>query len=306
LPNLIKTALLEDLTQRFGNLRKLSESKSLFVVGNDAARLYLRYSKTHQGGRTFFGLRQIDLRELEGRNAFICFYTDDDSVPLFVPFADFEEVFHSAEVASDGQYKVQIVAEAGTRELYIPKIGRFNLDGYAGADTIANRLDSARLTRTPNLSHCQVQTLLAAIGYFKGYDVFIPSSDVCTLDWGLARRFPLRDTVPSHVRPVERIICEIDVLWIDRTRNVLQGLFEVEHSTPVYSGLLRFNDVLLTFPDVTRFFVVSNDARRDLFVRQTRRPTFVQSGLSELTSFLEYANVYDWFQRLAGSSQSPS
>lgn len=152
----------------------------------------------------------------KGRNAFLCFYTDDGSTPLFVPFADFEEVFHSADVAADGQYKVLVISEGGTRELYITKIGRFNLDGHAGVDTVTGRLDSERLDRTPPLSHCQVQTLLAAIGYCKGYDVFIPSNDICTLDWTLAERFPVRDAVPPHVRAVERIISEIDVLWIDR------------------------------------------------------------------------------------------
>lgn len=297
--NLIKKALLDRLANQFGDLHKLSGSQSLFTVGNDAARIYLRYSKVHSCGRSFFGLRQTDLRELEGRNSFLCFFLDDGSDPLFVPYADFEEVFHSAEPADDGQYKAQIISEEGTRELYIPKIGRFNLDGYVGTEAVASRLDPNRLASTPDLSHCQVQTMLAAIGNSKGYDVFVPANNVCALDWSLAPRFALRETVPQHVQTIEPVISEIDVLWIDKQTNVLHGLFEIEHSTPVYSGLLRFNDVLLTVPDVNRFFVVSNDTRRELFVRQARRPTFTQSRLAELTSFLEYANVYDWFQRLA-------
>ncbi|MGC9261878.1 MAG: hypothetical protein ACP5I8_17615, partial [Phycisphaerae bacterium] len=80
--------------------------------------------------------------------------------------------------------------------------------------------------------------------------------------------------------------------------NAIEGLFEVEHSTSIYSGLLRFNDVLLTDPNTVRFYIVSDEKRRDCFSRQAYRPTFRQSGLSERTSFLEYANVFDWHQRL--------
>jgi len=78
----------------------------------------------------------------------------------------------------------------------------------------------------------------------------------------------------------------------------IEGLYEVEHSTPVYSGLLRFNDILLTDPRVSRFSIVPNDVRRDVFSRQLFRPTFKKSGLAELCSFLEYANVFAWHGRL--------
>jgi len=94
-------------------------------------------------------------------------------------------------------------------------------------------------------------------------------------------------------------LSEIDVVWVASGRNAIEGLFEVEHSTPIYSGLLRFNDILLTDPKVSRFSIVSNDSRRAVFARQVSRPTFRRSGLSELASFLEYANVFEWHTRLA-------
>jgi hypothetical protein len=43
--------------------------------------------------------------------------------------------------------------------------------------------------------------------------------------------------------------------------------------------------------------------RRSLFVRQLNRPTFRVSGLNQLCTFLEYKNVYGWFQRVC-SNQS--
>jgi len=110
--------------------------------------------------------------------------------------------------------------------------------------------------------------------------------------------FSLRRTIPAGFDSVRNILSEIDVVWVARGRESITGLFEVEHSTPVYSGLLRFNDILLTEPKVSRFSIVSNDARRALFARQLSRPTFIKTGLSELTSFLEYANVVDWHARI--------
>src|SRR5206468_1971717 len=99
------------------------------------------------------------------------------------------------------------------------------------------------------------------------------------------------------------ILSEIDVIWIKRGSGNIAAMFEVEHSTPVYSGLLRFNDFHLIVPTMRpRFTVVSNDARRSLFVRQINRPTFQASGLGELCTFLEYANVYDWWKRLSPST----
>src|SRR5258705_1932773 len=128
--NPTKFKTLDDLRQRFGNVRKLKGSESLFVIGDEAARLYFRYSKVHTGGRTFFGLRAVDLRQLEAHNSFLCFLLDDGSPPLFVPYHEFEEVFSNAQPATDGQYKVQLTNQANTLELYVARQGRFNVEGY--------------------------------------------------------------------------------------------------------------------------------------------------------------------------------
>jgi hypothetical protein len=126
----------------------------------------------------------------------------------------------------------------------------------------------------------------------------VPDYDSGKLDWSLTRKFQLRRGLSKGFDQVTGILSEIDVIWVANGRNKIEGLYEVEHSTPVYSGLLRFNDVHLTDPNITRFSIVSNDMRRDLFSRQLFRPTFRKSGLAELCSFLEYDNVFAWHQRL--------
>jgi len=293
-----KTKVLNELGQRFGEVRKAKGSESLFVIGDEAAHIYFRYSKVHPGGRTFFGLRDVDLRQLEGHNSYLCFLLDNDSPPLFLPYADFEEVFHSAQPAADGQYKVQLLTQNGALELYVSRQGRFNVEAYVGLETLERSMDAERLREENVLSHSQVQTLLAGIGHVKGFDVYVPDNDIGKLDWSLTKAFSLRHDLPVGLERVRRILCEIDVVWVAAGRNNIEGLYEIEHSTPVYSGLLRFNDVLLTDPKVSRFSIVSNDSRRDLFSRQLFRPTFRKSGLAELCSFLEYTNVFAWHQRL--------
>ena len=65
MPNNVKQRLLDGLQEQFGSIKKLSKSQSLFEIGSQA-RIYVRYSKLHPDGRTFYGLRQTDLQQLEG------------------------------------------------------------------------------------------------------------------------------------------------------------------------------------------------------------------------------------------------
>ena len=120
MPNLHKIGILQTLRTSFGELHKIEGSESLFRLGEDAARIYIRYSKVHAGG-AFFGIREVDLRQLEGYNSFFCFLVDDGSAPFFVPYEDFEEVFRNAQTAKDGQYKVQLLSGNSGLELYVAR-----------------------------------------------------------------------------------------------------------------------------------------------------------------------------------------
>ena len=82
-----------------------------------------------------------------------------------------------------------------------------------------------------------------------------------------------------------------------RGGNAPVSLYEIEYSTPIYSGLLRFNDAHLSVSEAPRFTVVSGEDRRGLFARQLRRPTFRASGLDKLCGFMTYGEVFRWYQR---------
>ena len=85
--NLLRSTFLHALTQRYGILKKLPNSDSLFDVDNGKARLYVRYSKKHARNSTFYGLRKVNLNALEGRCGILCFLWEDEPEPLFVPFS---------------------------------------------------------------------------------------------------------------------------------------------------------------------------------------------------------------------------
>src|SRR5437660_8153981 len=79
-----KSNIIDDLRQRFGVVRKLKGSESLFAIGDEAARIYFRYSKVHAGGRTFFGLRDLDCVNSRGITRF--FVSSSMTAPLLFFF----------------------------------------------------------------------------------------------------------------------------------------------------------------------------------------------------------------------------
>ena len=300
--NNVKTEFLRGL-ESYGLLRKLGSGQSLFEIGDGVARVYLRYSKVHPRGRMFYGLRAEDLRQLEGHPSVLCFLWDYQDQPLIIPYGDYEQVFKSVSPANDGQYKVMVFRQESGDELYIAQAGRFSVEGNLGWEELKDLIDSSAISRLPDLSHSQMQTLLGAIGDSKKFDIWIPLNDRSRLDWSMVRNFECRALLPPGFDSIKNILQQIDVIWIQRGSNEIVALFEIEHSTPMYGALLRFNDIHLVSPNFSpRLSIVSKDARRSLFVRHLDRPTFRASGLNKLCTFLEYANVYSWHSRIRASS----
>jgi len=73
--SLIRNEFLVSIENEFGQLHRIGKSNSLFGV-QDKVRFYVRYSKLHHRGSTFFGLRHEDLGLLEGFPSFIVFLWD--------------------------------------------------------------------------------------------------------------------------------------------------------------------------------------------------------------------------------------
>lgn len=298
MPNLVRNKFLDTLRSRYGELRTLSGSHSLFEIGRTSVRVYVRYSKVHGDGRTFFGLRSEDVKQLEGLPSVIVFLWDTQQEPLFIVFGEYEELFNTLLPASDGQYKAQIYISDEIIELYIANAGRFNVESGIGWDALDRLIARTGKDTTPLLTHSQVQMLLGSIGVRKGFDIWIPAADRAKLDGTYGENFSLRDHILGF-EAVQNVLEEVDVIWIEKGSSNVRALFEVEHTTSIYSGLLRFNDVHLTAPQLhPRFTIVASSDRRAVFVRQLNRPTFRLSGISKLCTFLDYSEIFGWFKRL--------
>jgi hypothetical protein len=67
------------------------------------------------------------------------------------------------------------------------------------------------------------------------------------------------------------------VLWL--RGNGIEAAFEIEHTTSIYSGLLRMSDLVTLHPNFQiRLYIVAPDIRESKVLQEITRPTF--DGLS--------------------------
>lgn len=301
--NHVRQLFFSKLEERLGRLTALPNSRSLFLASEHNICIYLRYSKRHSNGRTFYGLRRQDLKQLEGHASFICLLWDDQLEPLIIPYHIYEDLFNTVSPAADGQYKTQVIINDNAIELYVASAGRFNVESYIGWQEL-DKSTERNVEIVPPLSHSQVQTLIGAIGALKGFQVWIPRNDRSRIGFDGVAKFDILNSLPSEYASINSIAEQVDAIWVERGSGQIQSLFEVEHSTTIYSGLLRFNDILLTAPDrKPNYSIVAEDVKRGRFARQLQRPTFKASGLHDGCSFLEYDEVFGWYGRLSDKIQ---
>jgi hypothetical protein len=144
-------------------------------------------------------------------------------------------------------------------------------------------------------SHTEIQWRLLDLGSQMGLSVWAPKADRGRA-WnskpiGSVPR--LLDKLPtSFDEGTTKTVENIDVLWLKGAAIV--AAFEVEHSTVVYSGLLRMSDLLTMQPNLDiRLHLVGPDDRYAKFAREVARPTFASRSkpLHTLCGFLPYSKL---------------
>lgn len=140
--------------------------------------------------------------------------------------------------------------------------------------------------------HDEMQWRLIRLGNLAKCDVWVPRNDQPKKYHGYQfRDFVLREF--HQTLDVPRSIENIDVVWKFGLYSI-KSAFEIEHSTSVYSGILRLSDLRAEAPNSNYplFIVASEDRRRKVF-DELRRPTF--SGpclrLNEVIRFLGYEKL---------------
>jgi hypothetical protein len=292
--------ILEKIETTLGQLKRIGSGYTLYYVPSVDIILYFRYSKISVASKNvlkaFYGLRQEDITLMQSKKSFLCLITDDETKNLFIPFQQFESYFLEIEPSNDGQYKTLSFFKPTGKEIYFAGIGKFNAEAYSSLNAILNI--SKTKTPIPQLTHSQIQSLIGSIGIKKGYDIWYPDSDKSNIDFKIVDYSKVISRLPTFGREIDPIISEIDVIWLNNSKPI--SFYEVEHSTPIYSGLLRFNDVLLTVAGVNNFNIIADSEREGKFAREINRPTFKQNKLIEKVTFLNYENVYAWYHNLMG------
>jgi hypothetical protein len=140
-----------------------------------------------------------------------------------------------------------------------------------------------------------IQALLARIGEQMGFSIWLPKRDRS----GVLKEWTPSDTVLLDLLPLNydettiRTIEQIDVIWLKR-RAIIRA-FEVEHTTAVYSGILRMADLLALQPNMDiNLHIVAPSSRREKVFQEIQRPVFSlldRAPLSECCTFISYDNV---------------
>jgi hypothetical protein len=156
---------------------------------------------------------------------------------------------------------------------------------------------TAAATKPPEARQSiQTQAKLAEIGALMGFKIWVPGADRArVLELVPAsEHHAFLETLPLNTNEATLdTVKQIDVLWL--RRGSIVRAFEVEHTTAVYSGLLRMADLLALQPNMDiRLHIVAPDERRDKVFREMARPIFMlleRGPLSDTCTFISYESV---------------
>lgn len=183
-------------------------------------------------------------------------------------------------------------ADAASRAAWEADLARVREESAAQATARARTLENDR-------THTEVQGWLRDLGHALGYAVWIAANDR-TRDYRDGRLCDgCLDTLPAPLAsaPGAEAVRLIDVLWLERAADGsatprVVGAFEVEHTTSIYSGIVRMLDLALGAPDaaLTHLFLVAPDDREGDVRSQLARPAF--SHVTDLNvRFLPYGEL---------------
>ncbi|HYV98736.1 MAG TPA: hypothetical protein VE967_14870 [Gemmatimonadaceae bacterium] len=152
--------------------------------------------------------------------------------------------------------------------------------------------------------HVRMQWKLATLGVKAGEKVWVPPGDRTRIQ--SAYQFDqFEDKFADGIDLQSNYFQNIDVVWKEEFR--INAAFEVENSTAIYSGLLRFADLNVVAPNTAYpMFIVAPQERRNRVREQLMRPAFRRLDLRDKVKFLPYEAVdeIDRFFEAASSGLS--
>ncbi len=139
--------------------------------------------------------------------------------------------------------------------------------------------------------HLNMQWKLIQLGIKSGSKVWIPKGD----QQQLYTKYEFQDFEKEFTAGIDvqaKYVENIDVVWKEEFR--IDAAFEIENTTAIYSGLLRFSDLKIIAPNSNYpLFIVAPQSKRNRLIEQIKRPTFRKLDFASKVKFLPYEVVND-------------
>ena len=140
------------------------------------------------------------------------------------------------------------------------------------------------------------QAMVAQVGAEMDFRIWVPRNDRARVMELMPEKIREKflDLLPLNYDDTTlRTVEQIDVLWL-KGRSMARA-FEIEHTTAIYSGLLRMADLLALQPNMNiKLHIVAPLDKREKVLREIRRPVFSlldRGPLYAQCSFLSYDSI---------------
>ncbi len=137
--------------------------------------------------------------------------------------------------------------------------------------------------------HIKMQWKLARLGVMAGERVWVPVGD----QQRLKTKFQFDEFDAEFHAGIDlphSYMENIDVVWKQEYR--IGAAYEIENTTSIYSGLLRFADLNILAPNTLYpMFIVAPASKKNRLRDQLRRPAFRRLELDKKVRFLAYERV---------------
>ncbi|TKJ18831.1 MAG: hypothetical protein CEE43_17015 [Promethearchaeota archaeon Loki_b32] len=167
---------------------------------------------------------------------------------------------------------------------------------------IISEVIEEKIEKAPT-EHTEIQWRLIHLGNKSNFDVWVPSADQSKeFDGKKFRDFVIKEFQETIDVPL--YIKNIDTVW--KLGHSIKSAFEIEHSTSVYSGILRLSDLRTLTPNSTYpFFIVADRKRKNKVFTELRRPTFSNNylALDRIIKFLSYDSVRELDHNFKGNKE---
>ena len=157
-----------------------------------------------------------------------------------------------------------------------------------------SRTKAEEATRDADHTHTEIQGWVRDLGLSLGYRVWVAANDIGREYCGGRLGDHCVERLPPNLEsaPSSDAIRLIDVIWIEGDQDDVAAAFEVEHSTSIYSGIVRMLDLALGADKslTGKFFLVAPDDREQEVRHQFARPAFCRVNDLDLR-YLPYSEL---------------